>query len=77
MARKRLTVLEWLNTIGHASEQIDTTVRYGSTVVCSGHSPMWLASHGPVGPLESKVQFVTITRDEIIIQAKPRDFHTK
>lgn len=73
MARRRLTVIEWLNSIGDASDKIDTTVRYGATVVCSGQSPQWLASHGPVGPLEARVQFVTITRDEIIIQAKPKD----
>lgn len=73
MARKRLTVLEWLNTIGSASDSIDTSVRFGGTVVCIGQSPQWLAAHGPVGALEARVQFVTITREEIMIYAKPKD----
>lgn len=73
MARRRLTVLEWLTVIGCASDQIETVVCYGSETVCKGWSPQWLAGHGPVGPLEARVNFVTLTRDRITIQAKPKD----
>lgn len=39
MTRKKITVLDWLGTIGYASDSIKTSIRYGSTVVCSGQSP--------------------------------------
>lgn len=74
MSRKKITVLEWLNTIGYASDNIKTTVKFGMKTVCTGQSPQWLASHGSVGALEAKVTFVTITCEEITIQAKPKDF---
>lgn len=73
MARRRLTVLEWLTVVGHASDQIETVICYGSETVYKGPSPQWIASHGPVGPLEAKVNFVTLTRDCITVYAKPKD----
>lgn len=73
VARKRLTVLEWLNTIGHSSGQIETVICFGSKEICKGRSPQWLASHALPGPLEAALQYVTITQGRITIQAKPKD----
>lgn len=73
MARRRLTVLEWMTVVGNASDQIETVICYGSETVCKGPSPQWIASHGPVGPLEAKVNYVTLTRDRITVYAKPKD----
>lgn len=72
MARKGLTVLEWLSTIDNSS-QIETVVCFGAREICRGSSPRWLARHGPPGPLEAAVQYVAITQGRITIQAKAKD----
>lgn len=72
MARRQFTVLQWLNTVT-SSAPIETVICYGANTVCKGPTPVWLACHGPVGPLEAKVRFVSITQERITIHAKPKD----
>lgn len=80
MGRKKITVLDWLNTIGSTGDPIKTSVRYGttrygSTVECSGKSADWLAAHfspAALPVMDARVHHVEITQDEIIIYAKPK-----
>lgn len=77
---KKITVLDWLNTIGSTGDPIKTSVRYGttrygSTEECSGKNADWLASHFPPAALpvmEARVHHVEITHDEITIYARPK-----
>lgn len=67
---KKLTVLDFACKIGAASDPIPVKVKRGFNTIAEAKSLCWLASHGTVGALESKITFVTITRDEITIQVK-------
>ena len=67
---KKLTVLDFACKIGAASDPIPVKVKCGNNTIAEAKSLFWLASHGTVGALESKITFVTIKRDEIIIQVK-------
>ena len=73
MGRKAPTVLDWLSTIDNGSDQIETVICFGAREICKGPSPQWLERHGPPGPLDAAVQYVTITQCRITIQAKPKD----
>ena len=73
MARKQLTVFEWLSAILPTDGSIETVICFGSKEICKGSSPQWLASHALPGPLEAKLQYVIITPNRITIQAKPKD----
>lgn len=73
MVRKGPTVLDWLSIIDNGGDQIETVICFGARKICKGPSPQWLAKHGPPGPLEATLQYVTITQSRITIQAKPKD----
>ena len=66
----RMTVLRFASQIGAASDPIPVTIRRGPSVIGKATSLCKLASTGSVGILESKITFVTIKQDEIIIQVK-------
>ena len=69
MAR-RMTVLQFASEIGAGSDEIPVTIRRGAEVIGRARSLYRLPATGSVGVLESKISFVTIKRDEVVIQVK-------
>lgn len=70
MARKKLTVLDFAIQISAASDPIPVKVKAGFDTIAEAKSLNWLASHGAVGVLESRITFVTITHEEITVYVK-------
>ena len=69
MAR-RMTVLQFASQIGAASDEVPVTIKRGAEVIGRCKSLYKLPATGAVGVLESKISFVTLKRDEVIIQVK-------
>lgn len=74
---RRISVLDFANQIGAASDDIPVVVKFGSDVVGTFNSLFRLASKAAPGILEAKINFVTLTREEITIQASQREYSTK
>lgn len=71
MARKRsMTVLDFASQIGAASVSIPVKIKRGFDVIGHATSLYALPVTGAPGLLESKITFVTLGRDEVIIQVK-------
>lgn len=67
---KRMTVLDFATQIGAASDPIPVKIKRGADTIGEAKSLYWIASHGTLGILESKITFATLKRDEIIVQVK-------
>ena len=66
----RMTVLQFSSQIGASSTPIPVTIKRGSEVIGSSPCLFKLPSTGSPGILESKISFVTLKQDEVIIQVK-------
>lgn len=66
----RMTVLQFSSQIGAASTPIPVTIKRGSEVIGRSPSLFKLPATGSPGILESKISFVTLKQDEVIIQVK-------
>ena len=56
MAKKKITVLEFLNLTSVASDDIPVTVKEGLNIVCTAKSLRWLMSHGMPYELEANIK---------------------
>lgn len=74
---RKITVLDFANQIGAASDDILVVVKFGSDVAGTFSSLFKLAAKAAPGILEAKINFVTLTREEITIQASQREYNTK
>lgn len=74
---KKITVLEFASQIGAASDDIPVVVKFGTEVAGTFRSLYKLPAQAAPGVLESKINFVTLTREEIIIQAAQKEYNTK
>lgn len=73
---KKLTVLDFANQIGAASDEIPVVVKSGFEVIGRFRSLHKLPAQALPGILESKINFVTLTRDEITIQVTLKDYNS-
>lgn len=73
---KKITVLDFCNQIGATSDEIPVVVKSGSEVIGRFRSLHKLPGHAMPGILESKINFVTLTRDEITIQVTLKDYNS-
>ena len=69
---KKITVLDFCNQIGAASDEIPVVVKAGHFA-----SLYMLPAASMPGTLEAKINFVTLKRDEIVIQITPKAYSTK
>ena len=67
---KKLTVLDFCLQIGIASDKIPVVVKSGTEKIACYHSLYRIPATASPVVLEAKINFVTITRTEIIIQVK-------
>lgn len=74
---KKITVLDFCNHIGAASDEIPVVVRAGMQVIGRFRSLYKIPNVAMPGVLEAKINFVTLQRDEITIQVSLKDFNTK
>lgn len=74
---RRISVLDFANQIGAASDEIPVVVKFGSDVVGTFKSLCKLASTAAPGVLEAKINFVTLTKEEVTIQASQKEYNTK
>lgn len=74
---KKITVLDFCNQIGAASDEIPVIVKFGSTVAGTFCSLYRIPAQAAPGLLESKINFVTLARGEITIQVTPKDYNSR
>lgn len=74
---KKITVLDFCNQIGAASDEIPVVVKAGMQEISRFRSLYKIPNVAMPGVLEAKINFVTLQRDEIIIQVSLKDFNTK
>ena len=71
---RKITVLDFCSRIGIASDEIPVVVKAGINIVGRYRS---LYKQAMPDLLEAKVQSVTSTREEVILQITFKDFSTK
>lgn len=74
---KKLTVFDFVSQIVGDGDEIPVAVRAGLQELGRFHSLLHLRTTAMPGVLEAKINFVTLQRDEIIIQVSLKDFNTK
>ena len=74
---KKINVLDFCNQIGAASDEIPVVVKAGMQEISRFRSLYKIPNVAMPGVLEAKINFVTLQRDEIIIQVSLKDFNTK
>ena len=74
---KKITVLDFCNQIGAASDEIPVVVKAGPLTIGRFTSLYMLPAASMPGTLEAKINFVTLKRDEIVIQVTPKAYSTK
>lgn len=74
---KRITVLDFCNQIGAASDEIPVVVKAGSQEIGRFRSLYHLPPTAMPGILEAKITFVTLKCSEVIIHVTPKDYNTK
>lgn len=74
---RKITVLDFCSRIGIASDEIPVVVKAGINIVGRYRSLYKLTAQAMPDLLESKVQSVTSTREEVILQITFKDFSTK
>ncbi|MEE1282429.1 MAG: hypothetical protein UHK60_09300 [Acutalibacteraceae bacterium] len=77
MAKKKITVLEFLNLTSVASDDIPVTVKEGLNIVCTAKSLRWLMSHGMPYELEANIKEIKICNDNILIYIQPKPYSSK
>ncbi len=74
---RKITVLDFCNQIGAASDEIPVVVKAGMQEIGRFRSLYKIPSVAMSGVLEAKINFVTLQRAEIIIQVSLKDFNMK
>lgn len=74
---RKITVLDFCNQIGAASDEIPVVVKAGMQEIGRFRSLYRIPSVAMPGVLEAKINFVTLQRAEIIIQVSLKDFNLK
>lgn len=74
---KKITVLDFCNQVGAASDEIPVVVKAGPLTIGHFASLYMLPAASMPGTLEAKINFVTLKRDEIVIQITPKAYSTK
>lgn len=74
---RKITVLDFCNQIGAASDEIPVVMKAGPLTIGHFASLYMLPAAAMPGMLEAKIDSVTLKRDEIVIQIKPKAFNTK
>ena len=74
---KKITVSQFCSQIGAASEEVPVVVRAGLQEIGRFRSLFKLPVQAMPGVLEAKISYVTLNREEIIIQVTLKDFNTK
>ena len=74
---KKITVLDFCNQIGAASDEIPVVVKAGPLTIGRFVSLYMLPAASMPGTLEAKINFVTLKRDEIVIQVTLKAYSTK
>ena len=74
---KKITVLDFCNQIGAASDEIPVVVKAGPLTIGRFTSLYMLPAASMPGTLEAKINFVTLKRDEIVIQVTLKAYSTK
>lgn len=74
---KKITVFDFCRQIGAASDEIPVVVKAGLQEIGRLRSLYKIPDVAMPGVLEAKINFVTLQRNEIIIQVSLKDFNTK
>lgn len=74
---KKITVLDFCNQIGAASDEIPVVVKAGSQEMGRFRSLYQLPAVAMLGVLEAKINFVTLKCTEIVIQVTLKELNTK
>ena len=74
---RKITVLDFCSRVGIASDEIPVVVKAGINIVGRYRSLYKLTAQAMPDLLEAKVQSVTSTREEVILQITFKDFSTK
>lgn len=74
---RKITVFDFCSQIGAASDEIPVVVKAGLQEIGRFRSLYKIPDVAMPGVLEAKINFVTLQRNEIIIQVSLKDFNTK
>ena len=74
---KKITVLDFCNQIGAASDEIPVVVKAGMREIGRFRSLYKIPAQTMPGVLEAKITYVTMGHEEIIIQVALKDYNTK
>lgn len=74
---KKLSVIDFASQIGVDSDRIPVIVKDGAETVGRFESLYKLPAQAAPGILEAKIRFVTLLREEIVIQIKQRDYNSR
>ena len=74
---RKITVLDFCNQIGAASDEIPVVVNAGMREIGRFHSLYKIPTQAMPGVLEAKISYVTMEREKIIIQVVLKDYNTK
>lgn len=74
---RKITVFDFCSQIGAASEEIPVVVKAGMREIGRFRSLYKIPAQAMPGVLEAKITYVTMGREEIIIQVALKDYNTK
>ena len=75
MSLKKITVLDFCNQSGSDSAEIPVVVKAGMQEIGHFRSLYKIPAQAMPGVLEAKITYVTMGREEIIIQVKLKDYN--
>lgn len=74
---KKITVFDFCNQIGAASDEIPVVVKTGMQEIGRFRSLYKIPAQAMPGVLDAKIAYVTMGREEVIIQVTLKDYNTK
>lgn len=74
---KKITVSDFCNQIGAASDEIPVVVKTGMQEIGRFRSLYKIPAQAMPGVLDAKIAYVTMGREEVIIQVTLKDYNTK
>jgi len=74
---RKITVLDFCNQIGAASDEIPVVIKAGMQEIGHFRSLYKIPTQAMPGVLEAKIAYVTMGREEIIMQVASKDYNTK
>lgn len=74
---KKITVSDFCNQIGAASDEIPVVVKTGMQEIGRFRSLYKIPAQAMPGVLDAKIAYVTMGREEVIIQVTSKDYNTK